>query len=302
MKQEDHAILDARHGITGEVQFKQGPGDLTLVEVTNARANAVVAVQGAQLLSYARRDEPAVVWVSPQAKYSAGKSVRGGVPVCWPWFGPHASEPTFPVHGFARTLPWELVMTASTGEATQLMFRFVPDAATRAWWPRASVLECRITVGDVLEMELVTRNLSGDAMSITEALHTYFGVSDVRAIKVWGLDGVEYLDKVDGGRRKHQSGAVIFDGETDRVYLDTAADCVIEDPGYTRRIRIAKRGSRSTVVWNPWIDKAAKLGDMGDDGYLQMVCVESANAADDEVRIAPGDEHRLWVRYSVEAM
>src|SRR3569832_213308 len=162
--------------------------------------------------------------------------------------------------------------------------------------------ESRITVGDALEMELVTHNRSDEAMTLTEALHTYFGVSDVRAIIVMGLDGVDYLYLADGGRRKRQSGGVTFNGETDRVYLDTAADCVIEDPGYARRIRIAKRGSRSTVVWNPWIEKAAKHGDMGDDGYHKKEKVESANAADDALRIAPGDTHRLWVRYSVEAI
>ena len=302
MKQDNYAVLNARHGIEGEVQFTQGPGGLTQVEVTHARARAVIAIQGAQLLSYARHDEPAVVWVSPQAKYSAGKSVRGGVPICWPWFGPHASDPALPTHGYARTLPWEVVQVVSTREATQLVFELVPDAATRARWPQNSKLECHITIGDALEMELVTRNLSGEAMSITDALHTYFGVSDVRAIRVLGLDGVEYIDKVDAGRRMRQSGDVTFNGETDRVYLNTEGDCVIEDPGYARRIRIAKRGSRSTVVWNPWIDKAAKLGDMGDDGYLRMVCVESANALDNAVLIAPGDEHRLWVRYSVEAL
>src|SRR3569833_2653093 len=212
MNNKDHTALNARHGIAGVVLFLFGFGGLFLVEVTNARANAVIAVQGAQLLSYARHDEPPVVWMSPHAKYSAGISVRGGVPVCWPWFGPHASEPSVPAHCFARTLPWEVVMTASTGEATQLVFRFVPDASMRVWWPQASALECRITVGDALEMELVTHNRSDEAMTLTEALHTYFGVSDVRAINVMGLVGVVFLVLVVGGRRLRFCGGVSFFG------------------------------------------------------------------------------------------
>lgn len=298
---DDFAALNARCGIADQVALKEGPGGFTLVDVTNAHGSATFALQGAQLLHWTPRTTPQVVWSSPEAKYAQGKSVRGGVPVCWPWFGPHAGEPSFPGHGFARTLPWELVETRMLPEgATRLVFRFVPGDATRIWWPHASLLECRVTLGEALEMELVTHNLGKETMTITEALHTYFGVSDVRSIRIHGLDGIEYFDKVNGGR-KRQQGAIDFDGETDRVYMNTTHDCVIDDPGFKRRIRISKRGSRSTVVWNPWIEKAAKLGDMGDDGYLRMVCVESANAGDDVVEIAPGGEHRLWVRYSVES-
>src|SRR3569623_3022303 len=149
-------------------------------------------------------------------------------------------------------------------------------------------------------MDLVTRNQSDGDIIITEALHTYFGVSDVRAFSGLGLDGTVYLDKVDGGRRQ-QHGASTFSGETDRVYLATTAECIIDDPGLQRRIIIAKHGSRSTVVWNPWTEKAAKLGDLGDDGHLRMVCVESANAADDAEVVAAGGEHRLGVRSTVAA-
>jgi glucose-6-phosphate 1-epimerase len=107
---------------------------------------------------------------------------------------------------------------------------------------------------------------------------------------------------MDGGKRKTQTGPVTIGAETDRIYLDTSADCLIDDPGLKRRIRIRKRGSHSTVVWNPWIEKSVKMGDFGENGYLNMVCVESTNAADDVVTIAPGGEHRLWVRYETESM
>ena len=301
MTQAISATLNARHAIADHVEFQEGPGGLTVAAVANAQARAVIALQGAQLLNWAPHGTPPVVWESPAAKYSASKSVRGGVPVCWPWFGPHATEPAFPAHGFARTLAWDVIATeALSSGATRLVFRFVPPANTRAWWPHASQLELHLSIGTVLEMDLVTRNLSDSDITITEALHTYFGVSDVRAISVLGLDGTDYLDKVGGGRQQ-QHGAITFSGETDRVYLATTAECIIDDPGLQRRIIIAKRGSRSTVVWNPWIDKAAKLGDLGDDGYLRMVCVESANGADDAVVVATGGEHRLGVRYTVEA-
>lgn len=301
MNDVNYAALNARYR-SGGVHFKEGAGGFALVEVENAHGSAQIALQGAQLLSWTPKGAPAVVWLSPAAKYAAGKSVRGGVPVCWPWFGPHPAEAAFPAHGFVRGLPWEPgdVQLRADG-ATLLTFRLGGDATTQRWWPHPFALEYRLTIGDALELELVTRNTGDAVFTITEALHTYFAVSDVREIRIDGLDGCDYLDKVDDGRRKRQQGPIRFDAETDRIYLDTTADCVIDDPSLRRRIRIAKRGSRSTVVWNPWIDKAARLGDMGDDGYLRMVCVESANAADAAVTVAAGAEHRLWVRYTVEA-
>ncbi|MEK7322917.1 MAG: D-hexose-6-phosphate mutarotase, partial [Pseudomonadota bacterium] len=206
-------------------------------------------------------------------------------------------------HGYARTTPWEVIHSeALTDGATRLVFRLSENEATRGQWPHATPVECHISVGTRLEIELVTRNAGAAPVTISQALHTYFAVSDIRHVTISGLDGCPYLDKVDGGKRKEQLGPVSFSGEVDRIYLDSLDACVIEDPNARRRIVVSKHGSRSTVVWNPWIEKAAKMGDLGDDGYLRMVCVESANAADDAVTIAPGAEHRLWARYAVEAL
>jgi len=148
----------------------------------------------------------------------------------------------------------------------------------------------------------MTRNTDRIAITIGDALHAYFQVGDVRQVTIQGLEGSPYLDKMDGGRRKQQAGPVTIGAETDRIYLDTDADCLIDDPGLKRRIRVRKRGSHSTVVWNPWIEKSSRLGDVGEDGYLNMLCVESANAADDVVTIAPGGEHHLWVRFEIEPL
>ncbi len=297
------STLNTRHGIPGCVTFKQSPGGLALIEVENSQAGASLALQGAQVLTWAPKGQSAVIWLSEAAKFAPGKSLRGGVPVCWPWFGPHASEPNFPAHGYARTTSWAVVSTAALSDGrTRLVFELPSSEATRTWWPHDTALQLQITVGATLEMDLVTRNNSPASVEIGQALHTYFQVSDVRKVEVHGLEGCAYLDKVDGGLRKHQHASVTIAAEVDRIYLDTAADCLIEDPGLQRRIRIAKRGSRATVVWNPWLEKANKMGDLGDDGYLNMLCVESANAADDVVTLAPNEEHHLWVRYSVETM
>lgn len=307
MSTSDSAALNARFGIPEQLRFKDMPGGLIVAEVDNAHATASIALQGAHLMTWAPRTsdggELPVIWLSADAKLAPGKSIRGGVPVCWPWFGPHASEPKFPGHGFARTVPWEVVATQKLANgATRLVFRIVQSDATRAQWPHPSELELHMVIGPALEMDLVTRNTGTAPITVGDALHTYFEVGDVRQAKVHGLDGCPYIDKVDGGARRQQDGAVAIASEVDRIYLNSTADCVIEDPVLQRRIRIAKQGSASSVVWNPWIEKAEKMGDLGEDGYLKMLCVESTNADADVVNIAPGAEHHLWVRYSVEAL
>lgn len=303
MSMQDSAALNARYGIPEQLSFKVVAGGLIVAEVNNAHATASIALQGAHLMTWAPKGELPVIWLSRDAKPAPGKSIRGGVPICWPWFGPHASEPKFPGHGFARTVPWSVVDTQKLGNgATRLVFRLVHSDATRAQWPHPSEVEIHMVVGTTLEFDLVTRNTGGAAITVGDALHTYFEVGDVSKVKVHGLDGCPYLDKVDGGARKQQSGPVTIAGEVDRIYLNSIADCVIEDAVLKRRIRIAKQGSASSVVWNPWIEKAAKMGDLGEKGYLNMLCVESTNADADVVSIVPGAEHHLWVRYSVEAL
>ena len=297
------SALNMRYGIAGQVSFKDGPGGLTVAEVTNAHATATIALQGAHVMTFVPRGEQPLLWLSAFGKFAPGKSIRGGVPICWPWFGPHATESAFPGHGFARTVPWEVLKTeAQAGGGTRLVLRIVQSDATRAQWPHPSDCLCEINVGKTLDIDLVTRNTGPAPIVIGDALHTYFQVSDIRQCTIRGLEGCPYIDKVDGGQRKQQSGAITISAETDRIYLDSVADCLIDDPGLKRRIRINKRNSRSTVVWNPWIVKAAKMGDFGENGYLNMVCVESTNAADDVVTLASGAEHRLQVRYGIEPL
>ena len=299
----DFSALNTRYGIPGQVTFKDGPGGLAIVEVANSHATATIALQGAHLMTWTPRGQKPVIWLSPAAKFAPGKSIRGGVPICWPWFGPHAKEASWPGHGFARTVPWDVVETQSMRDgSTSLIFRLTESDATSAQWPHATPVDIRMVVGAALEIDLVTQNTGKSPVTVGDALHTYFEVGDIRQVEIQGLDGCPYIDKMDDSRKKKQDGAVTISAETDRIYLESVADCLIEDAALKRRIRISKRGSGSTIVWNPWVDKAAQMGDFGENGYLHMVCVESANAADDVVTIAPGNEHHLWVRYAVEPL
>ena len=247
------------------------------------------------------------MWVSDAAKFAEGKSIRGGAPVCWPWFGAHTTEASFPAHGFARTVMWEVIHSRKRNDAkTEITLQLVDNHQTRTQWPYPTRLTLTLVVGDKLEMRLATTNVGDATIQIGEALHTYFHIGDIGTVKVTGLEGCDYHDKVDNFARKKQSGAIAFNGEVDRVYVDTPADCVIVDAGLNRRIRIAKTGSASTVVWTPWTEKAEKMGDMGAGksgaGWREMVCVESSNAMDNVVSVAPGETHTLAVTYSAEPL
>jgi len=300
--------MNERYALPG-LNFRADPGGLLFADFDNAQATASLCLQGAHLTTWRPKGqaEP-VVWLSPMAKYAPGKSIRGGVPVCWPWFGPHASESGFPGHGFARTVAWQLTGTQALDDgATQIRLLLAQNDATRAQWPKATRLELTATVGERLAIDLTTTNLDTEDIVIGEALHTYFGIGDIGAIEIRGLEDCVYVDKVDGGGRKTQAGASTCAGEVDRVYVNTAAECVIVDPGLRRRIRIAKSGSHSTVVWTPWTEKAEKMGDFGpgrnqQGGWREMVCVESGNALDNLVTVPAGASHTLSVVYSAEPL
>jgi len=294
------STLNDSFAIDRKISFRDSGGGFTVADITSRHGTAAVALQGAHLLSWTPAGQQPVIWMSNDAQFTSGKSIRGGIPVCWPWFGAHASEATFPAHGFARTSLWTVTAAEQLpDDHFRISFQFSVDNH-HPFWPHPTMCELHMAFGTTLQLELVTTNLSDAYITITEALHTYFAIGDIAAVSVDGLDGCTYLDKPDHFKPKQQHGAITFANEVDRVYLDTEADCLIHDRQLQRTIRIAKSGSTSTIVWNPWQHRAAEMGDMGEDGYRSMLCVESANTADNRIMIAPNGSHTLSVCYSVK--
>ena len=294
--------LNAQFGIEGHLDFTEDASGLVVARIDNAQGTAMLCLQGAHLMNWQPKSQSVpVVWLSKDAKLAAGKSIRGGAPVCWPWFGAHAKEASFPGHGFARTVPWRVIESGVEPDgATRLTLRLVSSDKTHEQWPHACNLDLTVIVGETLRMELTTENTGGSDFAIGEALHTYFQIGDIGDVSVSGLEGCEYWDKVGGSNLKTQEGDIRFSGETDRVYINTASECVIRDEKLGRSIHIAKSGSLSTVVWTPWVEKADKMGDMGKpDGWREMLCVESANALDNQVKVSAGAKHTLIVEYRV---
>lgn len=304
MDRQDIAALNREFGIAGQLEFSGETDGMIFARIANAHAQAAVALQGAHIMSFQPGGERPVIWMSPVARLTPGKSLRGGVPICWPWFGAHASEAGFPAHGFARTVPWRVAASEALPDGrTCIVFELPQSSIPSDKWPYPCRARFSVTVGRMLEAELLTENTGNAAFEISEALHTYFAISDVDHLGITGMEGCTYLDKVGPPATRVQEGTIRIASEVDRIYVDTVADTLIEDSGWGRRIRIAKSGSRSNVVWNPWIDKSARMGDFGSpDGYRGMVCVESANAASNAVTLAPGASHALRVVYSVEKL
>jgi glucose-6-phosphate 1-epimerase len=298
------AELNQRFAIANHVRFQEGEGGLIMAEVANAHGAARIALQGAHLVTWQPKGEEPVIWVSKFAKYAPGKSIRGGVPICWPWFGPHATDGKLPGHGFARTVMWEVLETKEmTDGGTCLRFGLLETEATRAQWAYPSSVQIEFSIGKSLKIDLVTRNLGTQPFVLGEALHTYFQISDVGQMTIRGLEGCAYMNKAGGANDLcKQLNGIRIESEVDRVYMNTPSDVLIKDRGLNRVIRIAKQGSRSTVVWNPWTEKADKMGDFGPEGHRGMVCVESANALENTVTVGAGETHHLSVLYTLEPL
>lgn len=274
------------------IRTDTGPGDLPRIVIANALGSAEIFLDGGHVARFQPAGERPVLWMSEASNYIQGKAIRGGVPVCFPWFGPHPTDSTLGAHGFARFRRWTLERTAELADGrSQVELSFTTDAATRKVWPHDARLSLLVTVGRTLELVFTVTNTGTAPFICAEAFHTYFTVADIKRTEVTGLEGVRYLDKVDPGVR-HQQGPVTFAGECDRVYEHTG-EAVIVDRVWNRTISIAKRGSASTVVWNPWIAKAAKMVDYGNDEWTGMVCVETANALDAVVVVPPAFSHHL---------
>lgn len=298
-------LVEKQIAVDPHISFYQDESGLKFLEIENSLATAKIAMQGGHIMSWQpKHAADPVLWLSDNARYIHGRSIRGGVPICWPWFGPHPTDSTLCPHGFARVMPWDLMesYTLENG-ATRLILQIMHTPVAQKQLSYPYNLSLTIDIGATLKIALTTTNRGNQPFVIGEALHTYFQVSDVEKITVTGLEGCEYADKVLNYDRSTQQDAISFNSEFDRVYVNTKADCVIEDAGLNRRIRISKTGSNATVIWTPWREKALGLGDMGtDENWRKMICVESANAMENIVMVSPNQAHVLAVEYSTEPM
>ncbi|TCD19414.1 D-hexose-6-phosphate mutarotase [Pseudomonas sp. IC_126] len=273
----------------------------------------LIAEQGAQILSYRQGDAPPIIWLSEEAAFQQGQSVRGGVPICWPWFGDlgrnpedvqamYQGEAEAPFHGLVRGLVWQLEQQRCEGDTAILQFVCPQAQGALPGWPHRVELTLQIRLDERLHIALISRNLGNRPVTLSQALHTYFAIGDIHQVSVEGLDGCRYIDTLENWQQRQQQGELRYEGETDRIYLDLPPMLSLRDPQLNRRITLETQGSRSAVLWNPWIAKAQRLSQFADDAWQRMACIETANAMDDRVRLEAGDSHTLAVSIGSESL
>lgn len=298
-------LIDQDFAFKPELRFSEDEQGLKFIEINNALATAKIALQGAHVMLWQPKTaKQPVLWLSEHARYVQGRSIRGGVPICWPWFGAHPTDSSYCPHGFARVMPWHLIDadTLQNG-ATRLVLQIIDTPVAKKQLSYPYTLTLTVTIGESLRLDMATTNLGSQPFMVGEGYHTYFEVSDIENVRVTGLENCIFADKIVSYERSVQHGALKFNNEFDKVYLDTSEDCLIEDKGYGRVIRIAKSGSDTTVVWTPWADKAHQMGDMGNaDEWRKMLCVESVNAMENSVIISPNKTHTITAEYSLEEL
>lgn len=291
--------LAADFGIAGVLAFSETAGGLVKAMISIAGTTGELYLQGAQVTGWSPPDSAPVLFTSPESAVVAGRPIRGGIPVIFPWFGPHQTIAAAPQHGFARTALWRI--EAIDRHPDRLIIRLGFEGEGDPYWSAPFRLVYEVSFGPTLGLRLIVHNPGPQPITFEEALHAYFAISDIGAVSVTGLGGCRFIDKTDGMRRKRQRAAALrFTRETDRVYLDAPERLAIADPGH-RRIAIDRTGAASAVTWNPWAAKAAALGDLGGDLWRRFVCVERGNIADNGIELEAVSEHAMTVEIGVGA-
>lgn len=271
-------------------QIEERPGLPELV-LTQGNSRLRLSLQGAHITELALDGED-LLWMSRCANFVEGAAIRGGIPICWPWFGASPDNREWPQHGFARTHPFRLVSQTSTAQYTGVVLALEAPAVMDAWRDVAS-LEVEVRLSDHLWMELRTTNTSGRDILVGAGLHSYFSVADCGEVSIPGLTGLTYLDKPSGFSRQTQREPLHIDGEVDRVYLNPPRSVELIDGGPARRVQIDSWGNTDLVLWNPGAAVAAAMADFDDHGYERMLCIEPAIALDNRVRLSPAACHTL---------
>jgi glucose-6-phosphate 1-epimerase len=282
--------LDDKFSIEGEVGFAELEEDLVFMTVSNKHADADICLYGAHVTSFRPHNSMDLLWLSPTSSFEVGKPIRGGIPVCFPWFGPHKSDSEKPQHGFGRLMYWDVMQTATfPGGETMVRLQLCSSEETKAYWPHDFCAEMTIVVGKTLAATLKVTNTSAVPLEYTCALHSYFSLSAIESIAIEGLQGITYFNQLTGENGVQEEEILEIQDAITRHYLGTETPVVIDDHAFRHRIKVAKSGSKVTTVWNPGAETCAKIGDLPDEGFETFLCIEATNAFEYPVNLAPGE-------------
>jgi glucose-6-phosphate 1-epimerase len=286
--------LNQQFSIKNHLHFHADNNEFTFITLRHDQGEVIVSLYGAQVIGYQPKGENPIIWLSEDSFFQTGKAIRGGVPLCWPWFSDHSTDPTQPAHGFLRTSLWTVTKTTLLdSKEVQLSLSLTSSANTQQYWDHDFQVECLVTLGKQLRIELVITNTDTKPFSFSGALHSYFCVNDIHNTQIQGLENHYYSDKTKAYTITKQHNNIHFSEEVDRIYQQAPATCTINDTLSQRLIHVERQGGDETVIWNPWKEKAKAMKDFNSEGYQHMVCVESAIAGDSSVTLAPNHFHTL---------
>jgi len=271
------------------------------LRLSTASGTGAIFDHGSHVVSWRPAGQSEVLWMSGTSTFDSGTAIRGGIPICFPWFGSGRDSTLIPAHGFARLTSWTLVDVVERDGAVTVTHSLLDTRLTQNAFPHRFMAVHTARFGEHLDVHLSVENLGDSEFSYEAALHTYLRVGDSRQISVHGLDGVDYIDKVDGASLKTQEGDLTVAAETDRIYR-TGSGVDVIDPVLGRTVHVRMSHSADTVVWNPWITRATALADFDDDGWQSMVCIEGANVLENAISLAPGEIHSMGYQLSVGAL
>jgi glucose-6-phosphate 1-epimerase len=270
------------------------------IAIQNAAASALISLHGAQLLSYCpSHDNRERLWVSAQAVFDQNKAIRGGAPICWPWFGPNKQDKRLPAHGFVRTQTWDLIEAneiVSRDTVKQTVCRFRPKQLGLLNTPETLDVVLQISIGETCELRLTTTNQGEHSVNLSQAIHTYFAIGDIHKVQIKGVD-TSYFNKIDDSQNNLSPVPYCITSETDRVheYPSNDPQMISLEADQAPLVHIEQHGHNGTVVWNPWIDKTAALKDMDDEDYMHMLCIEAVT--EPQIELKAGQQQVLTQRF-----
>lgn len=284
--------LEDNFSIEGEVGFAELEENMVFVTISNKFADADICLYGAQVTNFRPQKTMEILWMSPESKFEEGIPIRGGIPVCFPWFGPHKTDKNKPQHGFARLMYWNVIETATLPSAeTKVVLQLCSDNETKKYWDFDFCAELSIIVGKMLTVNLKVTNTSAIPFEYSCALHSYYNISSIEEITIQGLMNKRYFNQLDGLEYVQESELLEIKNAETRHYLDVENECIIKDPIFRRRIKVAKAGSNVTTIWNPGEETCISINDIPDDGFHSFVCIEAVNAFNNVINLAPGESH-----------
>ncbi|HEY3384615.1 MAG TPA: D-hexose-6-phosphate mutarotase [Vicinamibacterales bacterium] len=284
-----------RFDVPGRVTVEAGLGGMACVTVRNPLAEADIYLQGATVTHFRPKGQRPLLWLSSTSHFADHTPIRGGIPICWPWFGEHLTDKDKPQHGFARRMVWDLLDVAQIpDDRTRVVLRLVSSPESWALFAHDFVLTYTVVVGTSLDAELSVQNSGPDAFVCTEALHTYYRVHDSEQVLLTGLQHASYVDKVKEMRHSVQLDRELrFKEYQNRIYVNAPSMAVLEDPAWGRRVTVNNAGCKDMVVWNPQATRAASMADIGEGEWRGFVCVEAANTGENPVNVAPLTTHTI---------